>query len=216
MHSRPTETAAPATLPDARGIRLRFWEPSDAPAVLGAFATAEMARQSGRPVTTLDEAATWITERRTAREAGREYSFAVLALGTPAAAKGGGDLGHPPAPEGRLLGSVTVGAVDPVHQTGWISYWTLASARGRGVATTGLLGLADWAFTELGLFRLELGHRTNNPASCTVARRAGFAVEGLERARLRYGDQRYDVERHARLATDGVEEGGAEGSAGPD
>ncbi|NUV33556.1 N-acetyltransferase, partial [Streptomyces sp. KAI-27] len=35
---------------------------------------------------------------------------------------------------------------------------------------------------------------------------------GLERARLRYGDQRYDVERHARLATDGVGEGG--GAAG--
>ncbi|MGX1836312.1 GNAT family N-acetyltransferase [Streptomyces diastaticus] len=183
----------PATLPQARGVRLRYWEPSDAPTVLGAFATAEMARQSGRPVTTRAEAAGWITDRRTAREAGREFSFAVLGPGRP----GPGD-----ADPGRLLGNVTVGAVDPVHQTGWISYWTLASARGRGVATTGLRALADWAFTELGLFRLELGHRTDNPASCAVARRAGFTVEGLERARLRYGDRRYDVERHARLATD--------------
>ncbi|MFB8417286.1 GNAT family N-acetyltransferase [Streptomyces albidoflavus] len=202
-----TETggAAPLALPQAPGLRLRYWEPSDAPAVLGAFATPEMARQSGRPVTTLAEAATWITDRRAAREAGREYSFAVLAPGT-------GD--H--ADEGRLLGNVTLGAVDPVHQTGWISYWTLASARGRGVATTALRALADWSLTELALFRLELGHRTNNPASCAVAHRAGFAVEGLERARLRYGDQRYDVERHARLATDVVDGGGAaaDGRAG--
>ncbi|MFE1609846.1 GNAT family N-acetyltransferase [Streptomyces albidoflavus] len=192
-----TDGTAPLALPQAPGLRLRYWEPSDAPAVLGAFATPEMARQSGRPVTTLAEAATWITDRRAAREAGREHSFAVLSPGTG---------GHPD--EGRLLGNVTVGAVDPVHQTGWISYWTLASASGRGVATTALRALADWSFTELSLFRLELGHRTNNPASCTVAHRAGFAVEGLERARLRYGDQRYDVERHARLATDGVGEGG--------
>ncbi|MFC7470774.1 GNAT family N-acetyltransferase [Actinomadura keratinilytica] len=156
-----TDGTAPLALPQAPGLRLRYWEPSDAPAVLGAFATPEMARQSGRPVTTLAEAATWITDRRAAREAGREHSFAVLSPGTG---------GHPD--EGRLLGNVTVGAVDPVHQTGWISYWTLASARGRGVATTALRALADWSFTELSLFRLELGHRTNNPASCTVAHRA--------------------------------------------
>jgi [ribosomal protein S5]-alanine N-acetyltransferase len=49
---------------------------------------------------------------------------------------------------------------------------------------------------------LELGHRTNNPASCVVARRARFLVEGLERQKLRYGDERFDVELHARLATD--------------
>ncbi|GGZ84958.1 hypothetical protein GCM10010329_00530 [Streptomyces spiroverticillatus] len=35
-----------------------------------------------------------------------------------------------------------------------------------------------------------------------MALRAGFAVEGLERGKLRYGDVRHDVERHARLATD--------------
>jgi RimJ/RimL family protein N-acetyltransferase len=47
-----------------------------------------------------------------------------------------------------------------------------------------------------------LGHRTHNPASCVVATRAGFAVEGLQRAKLRYGEERFDVELHARLATD--------------
>ncbi|OUE31259.1 hypothetical protein BFL35_05940 [Clavibacter michiganensis] len=41
-----------------------------------------------------------------------------------------------------------------------------------------------------------------NPASCRVATRAGFAAEGIERAKLRYGDERFDVETHARLATD--------------
>ena len=52
------------------------------------------------------------------------------------------------------------------------------------------------------MFRLELGHRVNNPASCQVAIAAGFAVEGVERAKLRYGQKRFDVETHARLATD--------------
>ncbi|MFJ9325751.1 hypothetical protein ACIRPN_14765 [Streptomyces sp. NPDC101230] len=51
---------------------------------------------------------------------------------------------------------------------------------------------------------LLLGHRTGNPASCGVAVRAGFAAEGIERAELRYGGVRCDVERHDRLAGDGV------------
>lgn len=79
-----------------------------------------------------------------------------------------------------------------------------ADLRGRGLPTAGLCSVAAWAFDELGLFRLELGHRVNNPASCRVATGAGFLVEGLERAKLRYGTQRYDVETHARLRTDPV------------
>jgi hypothetical protein len=31
---------------------------------------------------------------------------------------------------------------------------------------------------------------------------AGFPAEGIERAKLRYGDRRYDVETHARLRDD--------------
>ncbi|MFJ7220386.1 GNAT family N-acetyltransferase [Streptomyces sp. NPDC098090] len=47
-----------------------------------------------------------------------------------------------------------------------------------------------------------MGHRTNNPASCKVARAAGFVVEGIQRQKLAYDGVRYDVELHARLATD--------------
>lgn len=70
------------------------------------------------------------------------------------------------------------------------------------MATYGCEALARWAFGELGLFRLELGHRVNNPASCRVARAAGFLPEGLQRQKLAYEGVRYDVELHARLACD--------------
>ncbi|WSX32724.1 hypothetical protein OG520_03700 [Streptomyces sp. NBC_00984] len=33
------------------------------------------------------------------------------------------------------------------------------------MATHRCRALADWCFADLGLFRLELGHRTDNPAS---------------------------------------------------
>ncbi|MFG2428284.1 GNAT family N-acetyltransferase [Streptomyces sp. NPDC048590] len=170
------------------GLLLRPWRPDDAPAVLDAFAPAEMARQSGTPVTTLDEALGWIAERERERVAGRGYAWAVVR-------------------DGAALGSVAVTAVNRVHDTGWVSYWTAESARGTGIAAAGVRATARWAFDDLGLHRLELGHRVNNPASCAVALRAGFAAEGIERGKLRYGNTRYDVERHARLATDLVNAG---------
>ena len=77
-----------------------------------------------------------------------------------------------------------------------------SAERGRGLASRALATAAAWAFDEVGLFRLELGHRVNNPPSCRVANAAGFIPEGIERAKLRYGDARFDVATHARLRTD--------------
>ncbi|MGW0786630.1 GNAT family N-acetyltransferase [Streptomyces sp. NPDC002913] len=176
---------AAAELPAPDGLLLRPWRPDDAPAVLRAFEPEEMARQAGRPVTAMAEALDWVAAREEERAAGTAYTWAVVRAEVP-------------------LGSVAVAAVNHVHNTGWVSYWTVEAARGRGVAVAGVRALSCWAFGELGLYRLELGHRTNNPASCAVALRAGFAAEGIDRQKLRYGDRRYDVERHARLASDDV------------
>ena len=100
-----------------------------------------------------------------------------------------------------VIGSVTASNLEYRHDTAWMSYWVRASARGSGLATRALATLSDYCFGE-GMHRLELGHRVDNSASCTVASRAGYLVEGVERGKLRYGVDRHDVERHARLVTD--------------
>ncbi|SFQ67529.1 Protein N-acetyltransferase, RimJ/RimL family [Amycolatopsis arida] len=168
----------------AGDLLLRPWVSGDRDAVLGAFADPEMGRQSSEPVDTAAAAAAWIAARQRHWAVDRAYSWAVTDT------------------EGAVLGSVEVSAVDRRHDTGWVSYWTVAPARGRGVASTACRVVSDWALRDLGLFRLELGHRLNNPASCRVATHAGFRPEGIQRDKLRYGDRRYDVEIHARLATD--------------
>lgn len=104
--------------------------------------------------------------------------------------------------EGRAVGNVGISAMEDTHLSGWCHYWLLPAARGLGLASRALTAAADWAFTERGLQRLELGHRANNPASCAVATRAGFLAEGVERGKLLYDGVRYDVELHARLFTD--------------
>lgn len=108
---------------------------------------------------------------------------------------------------GVALGSVGLSGIDRHHSTGWFHYWMGLGGRGRGLMSRAAATVADWALTSaddggLGLYRLELGHRTNNPASGRVAVAAGFVQEGLERAKLAYGDERFDVVAMARLVTD--------------
>lgn len=162
---------------------LRPWLLSDAPEVLAAFGSEDMSTQAADAVRTLDDAIAWI-ESAGVIDA-RSAAFAV-------------EL------DARLAGNVMVSDIDHRHDTGWVSYWTTAASRGRGVATAATATLAHWAFDELGLFRLELGHRVGNPPSCRVATAAGFVAEGIERAKLRYGAERFDVHTHARLASDPV------------
>ena len=103
---------------------------------------------------------------------------------------------------GQALGNVGISHIEHRLDTGWMHYWLAPEARGRGLATRAVASVAGWAFREQDLFRLELGHRVNNPASCSVAIRAGFPAEGVERQKVKEGRHRLDVETHARLRTD--------------
>ena len=162
---------------------LRPWRADDAPIMLAAAGEPVMARQFTTPVDSLAAAEAWIETLATRRVDDTAYSFAVLDDGVP-------------------VGNVAVSSVERRHLTGWVSYWIREQARGKGLATKACRAVSEFAFTELGLFRLELAHRVDNPASCRVALGAGFLVEGVERARLLYDGVRYDTESHARLATD--------------
>ncbi|MEV5977896.1 GNAT family N-acetyltransferase [Streptomyces sp. NPDC052114] len=131
------------------------------------------------PVDSTETASRWTERRAVERDAGTAYAFAVTDT------------------DGRALGNVVAGAVNRSHGTGRVSYWTLPHARGRGVAARGCRALAHWCFTERELYRLELGHRADDPVSCRVARAADFAVEGLQRQKPAYDGVRHDVEPHA-------------------
>ena len=162
---------------------LRPWQPGDAPIVLAAAAEPMMDRQFTAPVDSLAAAQEWIGMVEARRVDDTAYAFAVLDDGVP-------------------VGNVAVSSVERRHLTGWVSYWMRPGARGKGLATRACRAVSEFAFAELGLFRLELAHRLDNPASCRVALGAGFQREGVERARLLYSGVRYDTETHSRLASD--------------
>jgi RimJ/RimL family protein N-acetyltransferase len=78
---------------------------------------------------------------------------------------------------------------------GELGYILGPQARGRGVATRAARLVAEWAFGELGIERLEARTHPENVASHRVLERLGFTREGLERSsrRLVYGRERFDA-----------------------
>lgn len=164
-------------------LTLRPWSAADAPAVLAAFRAEDMIGQAGEPIVDLEAAKRWIRNAAELTSRERGYAFAVVDA------------------DDMALGNVMLTNIDR-HDCGWVSYWTAAPARGRKVASDALAGLVGWAHDTAAVYRLELGHRLNNPGSGRVAANAGFHPEGVERAKLCYDTMRYDVQRHARLAVD--------------
>ncbi|NUR61332.1 MAG: GNAT family N-acetyltransferase [Catenulispora sp.] len=109
------------------------------------------------------------------------------------------------AVEGRLLGMVSLHKIDLEHSMGELGYRIAPWGRGRGAATVAVRAVTDWAFGALGLIRMQLIHGVENPASCRVAEKSGFLLEGTMRSSYRYGDGKlHDEHMHARLVTDPV------------
>ncbi|MFG2993088.1 GNAT family N-acetyltransferase [Streptomyces sp. NPDC048257] len=63
-----------------------------------------------------------------------------------------------------------------------VGYWAVKEHRGRGYMTEAVLAVARWAFTEVGVARLEWRAEVGNTGSRAVAEKAGFRIEGLLRA----------------------------------
>lgn len=104
----------------------------------------------------------------------------------------------------RLLGYVAVFGMDRLHAPhgGEIGYWAHPDARGRGVVTEAVRLARDHAFTPtsgggLGRTLLILGAAADNPASRSIAERAGFRLIG----RFRDGGV---LGVHNELVADGV------------
>jgi len=163
---------------------LRPWGESDAGYLLRAFsASDDLATQVGdTDLSTIEHCQEFIA-LQLAPASGSVRNFAISV-------------------DGKAVGNLGVGNMEHRHDTGWVYYWVSVEARGQGLASPSLGSAARWAFEQHDLFRLELGHRVNNPASCIVALKAGFIAEGIERQKLKHEHQRYDVETHARLRSD--------------
>jgi ribosomal-protein-alanine N-acetyltransferase len=100
----------------------------------------------------------------------------------------------------RYLGAIVLFAREA--ETGELAYVVAPEARGRGLAPRALRVLGDWAFTELGMQRLQLRIEPGNEVSHAVALRAGYEREGTLRSAFVVRGRRADVVMYSRLPTD--------------
>jgi RimJ/RimL family protein N-acetyltransferase len=103
------------------------------------------------------------------------------------------------APKGPFLGLVMLHSFAWQHRRAELGYWLLAQARGRRIGGAAVGLLADWAFTELDLDRLEITTTPDNAAALALARSLGFEREGVMRSRNFERGRRVDVVMLARL-----------------
>ncbi|MFF9810285.1 GNAT family N-acetyltransferase [Streptomyces coeruleorubidus] len=167
------------------GLLLRPWRPEDAPAVYEVFQDPVMHQWHARTADSEEEVAGWIRDWHQGWEEGREAQWAVA-----------------DADSDRLLGRVALREVRLDDGVAEVAYWTVPAARGRGVAARATTALARWALDEIGFHRLELLHAVRNEASCRVASRTGFALEGTKRSAILHPDGWHDMHLHARVRGD--------------
>jgi len=102
---------------------------------------------------------------------------------------------------GRLAGKIDLRNLEAPAETN-VGYFLAAFARGNGVMTASLRALARAAFTSLSVYRIELVAALGNMESRRVAERAGFAFEGIARARVIVHGKLHDAAVYARISTD--------------
>jgi ribosomal-protein-serine acetyltransferase len=150
--------------------RIRAYEPEDAEALW------EAARESVGEVFpwlpwchaqySMAEAVEWARSRAPLAAEGREYNFAIVGA------------------DGRFLGGCGLNQINDAHRFANLGYWVRSSATGHGVATEAVRQVAEFAFRETDLVRLEIVCAVGNDRSQRVAERAGAAREGVLRNRL--------------------------------
>jgi RimJ/RimL family protein N-acetyltransferase len=173
------------TLPTGDGLVLRPWRTEDAPAVHTAFQDPVLRHWHVRAADSEEEVRGWIAEWQRAWEGERSVQWAVADTA-----------------DDRLLGRVALREIVLGDGVAEVAYWTTADARGRGVAARATRTLAHWALDEIGFQRLELSHAVANEASCRVAAKTGFALEGTKRSALLHADGWHDMHLHARVRGD--------------
>jgi ribosomal-protein-alanine N-acetyltransferase len=165
-------------------LELRSWRSGDAAVVQIAFDCPDIQRWHVRRLDTLEEAREWTAQwekRWTAEDAA---SWAIA------------DTNDEP------VGQVGLRNISLAEGSAQLSYWVTPAARGRAAAARAVEAVRSWAFDSIGFNRLGIQHSTANTASCRVAAKTGFVLEGTLRQAIRHADGWHDWHVHGRLRSD--------------
>lgn len=106
---------------------------------------------------------------------------------------------------GELVGSMgltRLAHLRTAERQAELGFWTARDRRRKGYTAEAGRAVADWAFTSLGVERLEWVAQVENAGSRAVALRIGFVEEGIQRARIVHRGTRRDARVAALLPSD--------------
>ncbi|MGN5637406.1 GNAT family N-acetyltransferase [Streptomyces sp. AC154] len=159
--------------PSAPALLLRPWNEADIGPLIEAFRDPALRRGASGPMESAEGVRAWLELQRSGWITGERLGFAVQEerSGPGAGALAGG------VAVSALAGSVVIERGDSGQGSAEVGYWTVAPARGRGVAPRALEAVTRWAFENFaadGLERVNLLHQVDNSASCRVAEKARY------------------------------------------
>lgn len=109
------------------------------------------------------------------------------------------------ASDRTLTGGLTLGHIRRgVAQTGTLGYWSGEAFAGKGYMSRAVRAVCGFAFTRMGLHRVEAACLLHNEASIRLLVRCGFKYEGRARAYLRINGVWQDHSLYALLDSDDI------------
>lgn len=159
-------------------VQLRRLRPTDAERLYEAVRAshAELARWMGwcHADYSLQESIDWAAGQDAAWQEDREWSFVIVDR------------------DDRILGACGMHRIDLRNNIAEAGYWVRSCVAGRGIATTAMTQLAEWARSEKQIHRIEIIIAVENHASQRVAEKVGAIREGRLRDRLLVHGERMD------------------------
>jgi ribosomal-protein-alanine N-acetyltransferase len=178
--AQASSLAWPSSIPELTTARLRLRLPQldDAAALLAVLGDPEVTRYHNVPtLTTLGDARA-LLERLDQRFAAHETIRWAIELGQ----------------HREMIGTVGLLRFDLAHRRAEVGYEIGRRWWGRGLASEATAAVVRYAFSVLGLHRIEAGVLPGNDASVRVLQKLGFLEEGLRRDYL-YFKERFQTLR---------------------
>lgn len=100
---------------------------------------------------------------------------------------------------GKLIGIIGLKKVDWANRIAEIGYWLAEHYQGKGIITKSCCSVIDYAFTHMGINRIEIKCGVGNEKSCHIPQRLGFKFEGIERDGELVNGQFIDLEVYSTL-----------------
>lgn len=102
--------------------------------------------------------------------------------------------------EGNFVGLISFIKTDKLNQKTEIGYWISETYQKQGIVTKATKRMCEFAFTEMGMNRVQIRCATENIASKSIPKRLNFIFEGIERQGERVSENAFrDLEVYSKL-----------------